>query len=210
VKYFRPATLAALGLYSVGFLLFEYASFHGVPPTDVSHLPNPFPLYVVNATLSVFLMLGTALLFMVSLVVDELRAERRALSTGGKFYISQIVIFALLGLDEQFRPYDALRAWVNIEQSIVLLVVGAAECVLIARLGEMRARGTQVRRNLYLAAAIFVAIVGTAFGIPERVQQYFALAGLAMTWFALFSFLVAWEILREELAALRSSRRPAP
>ncbi len=189
-----------MGIYSillVGIELLHQQDYVRNYFTDIS---GPVRFYAVNTTLSVFLLWSTALLFAVSVTLtDSSPLHRRTRA----FYLSQILIFAYLGLDDRFMIHEWLGVRLKINDALILLGVGLLEIALLFFWGDIRKRSRSIQVNLFLAATFFAVMTGIDALLPSRMMLRLSLEDLAKTWANLFLFFFAWEICQHHIVILK-------
>ncbi len=89
--------------------------------TDIS---GPVRFYAVNTTLSTFLLFATALIFGVNIMCLDAGSGER-----GKriFYVSQVLVFLYLGMDERFGLHEWLGAVMGIRDAMIIFGWGFLE-----------------------------------------------------------------------------------
>lgn len=204
MKRFWIFSMALLVVYTVALVVVELRTSQDFVRNFFTDIEGPVPFFAINTTLSVFLLLATALVFLISLAVTEARPENVVLR---RFFWSQVFVFAFLGCDDRFKLHENLAFRLETEDHYSLIAIGVAEALLLFVLGRSFLRG---RAGLFLAAACVLFCVMLLFDavVPHEMRLRLSLEDLAKTWSSLFFFLFSWEILNDRVCAL-AGRGPA-
>ena len=161
---------ALLGLYSAVLIGIEACTSQDYVRNFVCDVDGPVPFYAVNTTLSVSLLWATALLFAVCLACDRNDPTRRRACW---FFLSQIVIFAWLGIDDRFKVHEFVAWQLDIGDHFVLIAVAVVEIALLLLLG----RSIVFRRAPLLrlgGASFFFAVTLFFWTRFNRTMRFFA------------------------------------
>jgi hypothetical protein len=192
--------LGVLILYSVVLLAVEIVTSQDFVRNYFTDIDGPVPFYAVNTSISVFLLWATAVLFAVCFVCVNGKENSRRLQW---FFLSQVFVFAFLGLDDRFKFHEAIAWRIGIGDHFVLLAVGACEVGLLAILGG---RAIFVGRALSsLIAAIIMFMVMLLFDavVSHDALLRLSIEDLAKTWANLCFFAFAWQLLVDRIDELK-------
>lgn len=199
----RTVSWLGLGLYSLVLVAIEAGGRADLARHLCSDIAGPIRFWAVNTSLSVGLLLGSALLLLFTAATQPQlpRRERR-------FRWLQALVFAYLAFDDRFMVHESLGVLLHIEDAFVLVVVGVLELVLLWRYGALRTRSPRARRYLILASFAFAAMsfidafFNDAHGIPRL-----TLEDGSKAWCAAFLFAFAWEVSAEAVAVPQTLAR---
>jgi hypothetical protein len=120
-----------------------------------------------------------------------------------RFYRSQVLFFAYLGLDDRFLIHEYLGHILGINDAVILAALGLSEIALLVIWGDCQ-QWSQATRNYLLGAAIcscmMVLIDGT---FPREMIPRLSLEDLSKTWANTFIFLFSWSIFSQKLNVLK-------
>lgn len=199
----------ALALYSITIAVIEWrtSQFHvrsylGDITTDDGPLPDDVDFYLVNTTLSVFLLWTTALVFLITTqcitpTMENIRYRR--------FLWSQVVVFVYLGFDDRFQVHEKVAFRVgDIPDDFVVGVVGLVEIGLLVAFARSVGFVGRTRRWL-IGAAVATMIMFVIDGYaPDDMRLRLSVEDLAKVWAGWFLVLFAWSFLERELHRARS------
>ena len=157
--------------------------------------------FAVNTTISTALLWACALIFGICLTLLEVESTRRRI-----FYLSQVLVFAYLGLDDRFMFHEILGERLGIADVYLILGLGILEMGTLLFLGEIDKRSASVRFYLLAAGGMFMVMVYADGFMGARQLLRLSIEDLSKTWGGLFLCLMAWRMMRDEIDALR--RRP--
>jgi hypothetical protein len=206
------AGFGVLAVYSAGLLAIEWSTSQDFVRNFFTDIEGPVPFYAVNTTLSVFLLWTAAVLF---LVAAACTADDRGAARWRRFFLSQVCVFAFLGMDDRFKFHEWSARHLGIGDHWVLMAVAVAEAALLVLLGG--ALVWRSRSVLLLGAG--TALFGVMFLIdacfPHDMVLRLSLEDLAKTWSAALFCLWAWSLCSRSIdrlrtAPLRGDRRPWP
>lgn len=201
--------MAVLGLaaYSVVLIATELATSQDFVRNFFTDIEGPVPFYAVNTTLSVFLLWATATMFAVCLVCTEGIPNTRRQQL---FFLSQVLIFAFLGLDDRFKAHEYLARHLGVGDHYVLLGVAAMEVVFLVVLGGRTVLQSRAARCLYGASLLFAGMLFFDACVQHDMVLRLSLEDLAKTWANLLFFSFAWLICVERIEDLkRAAQRPS-
>ncbi len=146
-------------------------------------------LFGINTTLTMLLLAGSALLFMVCLGSGN--HENKSLKPH-LFQLSQAGIFAYLAADDRLRIHEAIGARLGVEDAFVLLGIGIVEVSFLLILGEIIKRPWRLKGCLLVSSAFFglmvLVDVTQYIGFPGRL----VIEDLSKLWAIVFIFVYSW------------------
>lgn len=196
---FRNIFFLLIIVYSITLLGLEWAfsqNFvrHFTADIEKGHMP----FYGINTSLTVFFLWATALIFTICLTCVESLAQRQE----KHFFLSQIVFFVYLGIDDRFMVHETLSHWFR--ESYVLFGLGIIEVYCLITLGQLSQRPR--RALIYLGigtGSMFVMLLADKV-IPEYLLWRLSVEDLSKLWGAGCLFLFAWEILLDKIQQLKT------
>ena len=208
MKNFALLLFASLGIYSVALIGIELFTSQDYVRHYVSDVEGPVRFYAVNTTLSVFLLWATALLFGVGLWCAA--GANQSLRTR-MFLVTQIAVFAWLGLDDRFRIHEYIGEHLGIGDHYVLLLVGFVEIVCLIALGWDIVFQRRVLIWLGAASLFFMVMLVFDAAVPHDALLRLSVEDVAKTWAAMCFCLFAWNVLSQEIQQFAQSRQsPLP
>ena len=103
--YGRAVVLAGFALYAITLMLIEVRTSQSYVRNFFADIEGPTAFHAVNTSLSVWLLLGAALLFAVSAsCVRGVLSLRRA----RWLYLSQALMFLYFPIDDRFRIHESV------------------------------------------------------------------------------------------------------
>lgn len=200
-------TIAALALYSVVMAALEVHGSQNLARQFFTDIEGPYPFYAINTTLSVCLLWGCSLLYLVCHRVRRLQCtvsyDRRVL-----FYIAQTALFLALGADDRFLLHEQLGPRLGIPESVIFGGLGLLEILVLFGLGHILAMDRGRKLTLMAAAGFFAIMLGVDQCMPGEWALRLSLEDLAKTWSGFCLFLFAWQCLEHELAASSALANP--
>lgn len=194
MKRFFWFLIAMLFFYSIGLGLIELLLGQGAVRhffTDITSPKNPSVMfYAINTTLTVFLLWATALLFIIRCVVDSgvLKKERF-------FFVSQSVIFFVLGVDDRFLIHEQIGQKTGIEDAFILLAIGVMELGFLFTLGRELLRKPAILFPLLFGGGFFFIMVVIDAFVPSRTPLRLSAEDLTKLWACFCLFLYGWNTL---------------
>lgn len=205
-RWVRWAGIAALGAYSVALIAVEVRISQDFARYFFTDITGPVRFYAVNTTLSAFLLWSAALVFAGCFVCT--RDDGRH-TTERAFYLSQVLVFGLLGFDDRFLVHEALGAKLGFSDSLILFGVGALEVGLLITLGGLAgAHRGRDRRYLYIAAFFFALMVAIDGLLPKEMVPRLSLEDLSKTWASALLFVFACRIFYDRVNDLKGEVHP--
>ena len=190
-----------LGLYSVALGLIDVQlgqdavrGYFSDIITGTDYLLPYRALFGINTTLSVSMLTGTALIFLVCIGLGQRRGRsgRPVL-----FQWSQVLIFLFLACDERLLIHEKVGALLHIEDALVIAGLGFVELVLLVFVGDVMQQPWKMKGWLILAAIFFALMVGVDGLLPSGMSGRLALEDLSKTWAVLFLLIYAWQYCME-------------
>lgn len=201
MNYTRMFLLASLVLYSLLLLGIEFYTSQSFVRNFFTDIEGPVPFYAVNTTLSVFLLWATALLFAVCLLCIQGTENNQRLRL---FFISQLIIFAWLGLDDRFKFHEGLAWRMGIGDHWILIAVAVIEVLCLVALGGKYLLDSGSVGHLFLAAGAFCVMIVIDAWFPHDMRLRLSCEDLAKTWAATYLFLFAWSSCAERIQFLQA------
>ncbi len=189
-------------LYSFSLLWIEWQFLQAGVRIYVTDIRGDIFLYGIHTTLNMALLWGTALLFFISLQCIDKNKEKLFFY----FAISQVVLFTYLGFDERFLVHEMLGRILGVNDAYLLLLIGCAELIILATLGQLSQQSRKILTFLVLASVLFFIMVIIDAKFPANMRLRLSLEELAKFWSSLFLFLFAWEWLMQKIKALKADR----
>jgi len=201
MKLFRLAPVTLLTIYSVALVGIELRTSQDHVRNYFTDISGPVRLYAINTTLTVFLLWSCALLFAVHLrlLEDPARQRKQRLFCG-----SQIVVFGYLGFDDRFLVHEWLSEALAVQDTLILVGIGAIEAVCLISAGELRSRSRKTLTYLALAAVAFLIISGIDAFLASELRLRLSCEDLAKAWSAFFLFLFSWRVLMEHIQGIKT------
>ncbi len=147
------------------------------------------PMFAVNTTLSMAALWFAALIFILELVVLE--KQGRSYSKHWWFCVSQALIFGYLGADDRFLLHENLGTWMNVSDSIFLLIPAACEGLCLILLWQPMKRPLRQSYPLAATALMFIAMLAIDEIMPANMKMRLALEELFKLWGGFFIFVFA-------------------
>lgn len=158
------------------------------------------PLYAINTSLSVVLLLGTSLIFSIVLVTLPSKENN---SQKILFYRSQVILFSYLALDDRFLIHEHVGHVLGINDALIIAGFGVIEIILILAFSGY-SQWSKTTRNYLLAAAACSALMILIDGaFPAEMIPRLSLEDLSKTWANTFIFMFAWSILMHNINTLK-------
>ena len=188
-----------LGIYSAVLFLVEITISQEYARNFFTDIEGPARFYAINTTLSMFLLWATALIFIVNLLLIQ---EHNQQKTERNFYLSQIMIFGLLGFDDRFLVHEWFGNKLHIDDSLILFGISLVQVIILVTWGRMFLRKPYII-YLGLGAISFLIMVLVDGLFPDKMTGRLALEDLAKTWGGAFLFLFAWQICIDKIDLLK-------
>jgi hypothetical protein len=185
--------------YSAALIGIEWHTSQDYVRNFFCDIEGPVPFYAVNTTISVFLLWATALLFAVCLACERGDPARRRARW---FYLSQILVFAWLGMDDRFKLHEAIAGRLGIGDHYVLSAVAAVEVALLVFLGGAIVFRRAPLIRLGIASMFFVVMLFFDAVYPHDAVLRLSLEDIAKTWGTFFFSLFAWQLFTERIGEL--------
>jgi len=198
-KLIVSAFCAVLLIYSTLLVALEWSTSQATVRPYFADISGPVHFYAVNTSLSVFLLGGTGLLFLVALSFAGEESPPRE----KRFYFSQACFFAYLGVDDRFLVHEYIGKRLQIDDAFVLLTMGVIEfaCLVLLARPYLKKRKTVVP---FAAASAFFGLMVLFDGfIPRGMTLRLSGEDLFKTWGCFCFLLFAWSILED--AVLRKT-----
>ena len=202
-KYYSYIGYFLLSLYCAVLIFLEIRVSQEFVRNFFTDIEGSVHFYAVNTSLSVCLLLSTAVIFAASLAsVYHTTNNRRQIL----FYRSQILFFGYLALDDRFLIHEKIRYILNTNDIFILLTLGIVEILLIVILGDYNGWNNKIRNNLIRAAFCFAIMVAIDTFYPSQMVPRLSLEDLSKTWANTFLFLFSWEIFKHNIFLLKKEK----
>lgn len=199
-KYYSYLWFFILTIYCVVLISIEVKVSQDFVRNFFVDIKGEVPLYAINTSLSVALLLGTALMFVVilaSLPSQESNSHKIL------FYRSQVVLFGYLALDDRFLIHEYLGHILKINDAFILAGLAILEVFLILTLSNYQ-QWSRTTINYLLAAAACSALMLFIDGaLPSEMILRLSLEDLSKTWANTFLFMFAWSLFRHNIDVLK-------
>lgn len=188
---------ALLGVYSVALLFIDLYSgqelVRGYFSDIVAGVDHPLPyraFYGINTSLTVVLLSGIALLFLVCVA-----AGRNSGSQQGRLWFqwSQILFFIYLAFDERLLIHEKMGSLLGVEDALLIGGLGVVELVLLFWIGDVLRQPWKVKGWLLPAAGCFALMVCIDGFFPTEMRGRLASEDLSKTWAVAFLWAYAWK-----------------
>ena len=187
-------------VYSIVLIYFEIGVSQDFARFFFTDIKGEVPFYAVNTTLSVSLLLGTALMFAVCLVCLEEDHHRQ---NERKFYYSQILVFGYLACDDRFMIHEKIGYILSIQDAWILFSIGLLELYFIISWSNFYRWSKSTKRCLFKALVCFILMLAIDGFLPKNMVPRLSLEDLAKTWSNIFIFLFAWTIYLDKIKLLK-------
>jgi hypothetical protein len=201
VKY---SVAAFLAVYSITLLVTQALTSEKFVRPYFDDIVGKVAFYGVNTSLSAFFLVATALTFFLSLslIKDNNKDEKI-------FYMSQIVIFLYLAIDDRFQIHDS--EWVMsipFLGNLLFPIVGVVNLYFLWKYGKILEKDRRILKPLLIASILF-AIMFTIDVFGPKVNMYLRLSleDLSKTWANVFFFLFAYNIFQSKVALLQNKEK---
>ena len=206
-KYYCYLWFFILTIYCIVLVSIEVKVSQDFVRNFFADIQGEVPLYAINTSLSVCLLLGTALMFVVilaSLPLQESNLNKIL------FYRSQVVLFGYLALDDRFLIHEYLGHILGINDALILAGLGILEVFLILTLSNYQ-QWSRTTINYLLAATACSALMLFIDGvIPSEMIPRLSLEDLSKTWANTFLFMFAWSLFRHNINVLKLRTQEQP
>ena len=199
--------LLLLIAYSILLLCLEWSTLQAGVRPYFDDIKGPVRFYAINTSLSVFLLLGTSLLFFVTLTFTpstESFSEKL-------FLFIQVCVFAYLGFDDRFLIHERIGTVTGIDDHYVLLAVAGLNGLSLLFLGRRYLLNLRTLAPLFFAGAAFGMMTVFDGFVPLDAKLRLSIEDLLKVW-AGFGFLIfSWSILSLRFEeAQRASEQTSP
>jgi len=198
----RKIAISLLAIYSIMLIFVELWTTQEYVRNYFTDISGPVFFYAVNTSLSVILFFATALMFSICLVMSE---KVPNLTIEQKFYISQVVLFVYLGLDDRFLIHDLVLPHVGINGDYVLAVLAVLEGMILLKLGNVLNKNKPTKTYFFLAVLFGLLMFIADLLLPPELVLRLSMEDLCKAWTAFFLLLFAWAHFEKELKQLKSS-----
>jgi len=193
-------SMILLSIYSFIIIALELKFGQAYIRHYMTDIEGPVRFFAINTSISVFLLWSCAVLFLLIISITENWTNR---GHDRLFYISQVLLFLYLGVDDRFKVHEPLGGIVGFNDAFVLLIIGAGELAVLYFLGNLKQYPKKVLLYLFVAGAFFGAMVFIDGFVQSELVLRLSLEDLTKTWASFFLFMFAWEICRDNIRRLR-------
>ncbi len=198
-KYYSYIWFFILTIYCVVLISLEINVSQEYVRNFFTDIEGDVPLYAVNTSLSVFLLLGTSLIFII--VLKTLPREENSKKI--LFYRSQIILFAYLGMDDRFLIHEHIGYVFGINDALILAGLGVLEIILILAWSNYQQWSKRTRNYLLAAAACAALMILIDGAFPREMIPRLSLEDFSKTWANAFIFMFSWSILMHNINTLK-------
>ncbi len=187
-------------LYSIVILSIEFFISQDFVRNFLTDINGPVPFYAINTSLSSLLFVMTGVIFLVSYQLIEKTSNNKKEIW---FYISQILIFIYLGIDDRFMIHERTKHNIGIDGDFIIAFFAATELLILIFLGNIRKRDLNTKISLLLAGCFtFIMLIFDNL-IPEEMLFRLSIEDLSKTWAGFFLLLFSWNILSNNITKIR-------
>lgn len=189
--FFIGLLIYSICLLSLDFM-FGQAAVRGYFSDIVTdaHYPVLYSsLFGINTSISVCLLCGCSLLYLICIAVPTSRMTDWKLSF---FLWSQVVFFLYVAADERLRIHEWLGGSLGVEDAFILLAMGALETVALLYFGGVLGQSRQKKIHLFLTVLFFALMVVVDAFIQPNWPGRLAVEDLLKLWAVVFLFSYAW------------------
>ena len=205
MKILRFLVFSLLIIYSITLTATEIFSandlasglFSSISKTDGPTIWEHF--YAVNTTISVFLYWSVALIFAICMLFGE---QEQGLTRERYFYLTQVLIFTLLGISYRFMLHKMLAAWLQFDPGWLIIALVFLEFILVVNYVSFYQ--SQDIRLLYPAFGFWLLTATLETLGLAKFTGHLSLANLSRTWSGIFFFCFAWRILYSKIVVMKS------
>lgn len=191
------AVLLMLGLYSIALFAadvhYGQDAVRGIFSDIITGTDYPLPYRVffgINTTLSVVMLSGVALLFLVCGSFGRYAAIPNARLW---FHWSQVLFFLYLACDERLMIHEKAGSLLHVEDAFLIFGLGGIEILLLLLIGDLESQPWKVKGWLLPAMACFLIMGLVDALVPSRIRGRLALEDLSKVWAILFLLIYAWQ-----------------
>ena len=170
-------------LYTSAIFYIEITTSQDYVRNYLTDINGPVFFYGVNTTLSTFFLWATALVFIIVFLFKHTPKEKY-------FYISQIIFFVWIGLDDRFQIHEMISDKLLIFYAII-------EICLIGLFWEFINKKS--RKNLIIGCVLLSLMLIVDFFLPAEMVLRLSSEDLLKIWAHVFLFLYSWEILKQKI-----------
>jgi hypothetical protein len=191
--------------YSLFLFCLEWSTSQAAVRPYFDEIKGPVRFFAINTSLSVFLLLGTSLLFFATLTltpsVEALREKA--------FLFSQVCVFAYLGFDDRFRIHERIGVKLGIDDHYVLLLLAALNGLSLLLLGRQYLFRLRTLIPLIFGCAAFGVMTVIDGFVPVDAKVRLSVEDLLKVWGG-FGFLVfSWSVLSLRFEQAQKSHQPS-
>jgi len=198
-KYYSYFFFFILTIYSAILISLEINVSQEYVRNFFTDIEGDVPLYAVNTSLSVLLLLGTSLIFIIVLkTLPKGENSKKIL-----FYQSQVILFAYLGLDDRFLIHEHIGYVFGINDALIFAGLGVLEIILILAWSGYQKWSKRTRKYLLAAATCSILMILIDGAFPSEMVPRLSLEDLFKTWANAFIFIFAWSILMQNINTLK-------
>lgn len=177
--WLKVLTFGLLTAYSVILLSKELMETQSDVRPYFTDIEGPVFLYAINTTITSNLLWLTAVFFALAYKFKR-----------DPFFLTQVAIFAYLGLDDRFLVHEWLGKKLQLNDAIILGGIGCFEVFLLLTMGARWANN----KSLKIAAAFFGVMLIIDATFPSELPGRLSVEDLSKTWSCLFFALFGYQI----------------
>jgi len=208
MKYVKIFFFLGLLVYSTCLLLLDFQQgqsavrgYFSDIVTDTDYPVYYQTLFGINTSISVVLLGGCALLYLVCIGV------RPSKKTGWKstiFLWSQVTFFLYIAADERLRIHEWLGGFLGIEDAFILFGLAGLETLVLVYFGGVLSQSWRTKIHLLIASLFFGLMVFVDAFIHSDMLCRLAVEDLTKLWAVVFLFAYAWCFTMERLSVSES------
>jgi hypothetical protein len=159
-------------------------------------ITGPVMFYAVNTTLSVLLLWGTGLIFLLCFFIEtETTRDLRRIA----FYFSQIIVFWFLAFDDRFGLHEYLGSAFQIHKAYILLFWGCLEGIALTWSESFHKSSLAAKFNIILAAFLFFCMFLVSALVPPEVIMFETVKDMLKIWSSLFIILFSFSLFVDQV-----------
>lgn len=200
----RALALALFALYALALMLIEVRTSQSYVRNFFADIEGPTRFHAINTSLSVWLLMGAALLFAVS--ASCVRGVH-SLARLRWLYLSQTWMFIYFAIDDRFKIHESAGYWIGIGDHFIILAAALLEFLFLARLGGVALLRGPGGAALIVGWALAFVMISIDALAPHEALLRLSAEDLAKTGASLALFYWAWDTLRSRLDVLKMTRQ---
>lgn len=201
MRYAKAICFVLLIVYTLCLVYAELRYSQDFARNFFSDIYGPTIFFGINTTLSASLLWCIALVFGISGMFLERKPGQRRTRV---FYVSQVLMFCYLGVDDRFRLHEWVDQHVPHGEALVLVGAAIVEAYLVIFVGDLRKWSKRTRLYLGIGAVLSGVMMFIDLLLPTDWVLRLSCEDLSKVWAEVFLFMFALEILRAHIDELKS------